>query len=89
VSVRPRPGDLVLVVWTDIEHHSGWTDWTNEWCPDVYQSVGWLVRADRERVVIAGTAARGTDDGKPYTKADCLHGFPRGAVVSLSRLVPA
>jgi hypothetical protein len=60
---KVKPGDLVYVQWYDaVEDGTGWEDVTKcELVPHYCLSVGFVIRADKKAIVLAGTI--GAHDG--------------------------
>ena len=78
--------ELVIVEWRDIISTSGWEQ--EPTCPTFF-NVGWLVREDKDVIVLATTKDLDDFTGEssdPPPVYYGFHSFPRGAVVSV-RLV--
>lgn len=84
--MKPRRGDIVHILWRDIEHLSDWRpidDRSGRAKPDRYEAVGWLVRRGRRRTTIVATVAY----GKGHCNASCRYSFPNGAIVRTTVLL--
>ncbi len=59
-KLRKAPrGAIVHIRWDDIEHHqrSGWHNATERVKPRTYESVGWIVRWGKRRVLIVSNTS--------------------------------
>ena len=75
--------ELVIVEWRDIIATSGWEQ--EPTCPTFF-NVGWLVREDKDVIVLATTKDLDDFTGEssdPPPVYYGFHSFPRGAVVSV------
>ncbi len=75
--------ELVIVEWRDIVATSGWEQ--EPTCP-IFFNVGWLVREDKDVIVLATTKDPDDFTGEssdPPPVYYGFHSFPRGAVVSV------
>jgi len=75
--------ELVIVEWRDIIATSGWEQ--EPTCPTFF-NVGWLVREDKDVIVLATTKDLDEFTGEssdPPPVYYGFHSFPRGAVVSV------
>ena len=75
--------ELVIVEWRDIIATSGWEQ--EPTCPTFF-NVGWLVREDKDVIVLATTKDPDDFTGEssdPPPVYYGFHSFPRGAVVSV------
>ena len=78
---------LVIVEWRDIIATAGWEQELS--CPTLF-SVGWLVNADDDTVVIANTLDPDDFTGECQSEPPVLYGlhaFPSGAVVRIRHIL--
>ena len=82
-SNKTEQKELVIVEWRDIIATSGWEQAPT--CPTFF-NVGWLVREDKDVIVLATTKDLDDFTGEssdPPPVYYGFHSFPRGAVVSV------
>ncbi len=78
---------LVIVEWRDIIATSGWEQEIS--CPTLF-TVGWLVKADENEVIVANTLDPDDFTGECQSEHPVLYGlhaFPSGVVVRIRRIL--
>ena len=78
---------LVIVEWHDIIATAGWEQEIS--CPTLF-TVGWLVKADENEVIVANTLDPDDFTGECQSEPPVLYGlhaFPSGVVVRIRRIL--